>query len=629
MLPFIPDPFLADESLNGYLLRLAEENFIGSLNVLLRPTGIRAKTCYSADELATIADYHGLDTERLLQLSEVRTVNGSMSAGAFVRASAVPVCPACLRETGYVRQAWHHELVTACPSHGLVLIDHCPQCASPLDLNRSAVCQCRCGYMLSEADAAPADAGNVFISSLLTAHSNDAVALWPWAEVGALPKDIDRFLVFLANQGMQKPQRKGAAISFSRALEINRACYVLAQNLPVHFREFVEAKVQAANGMESSRFIKNLGRWYQELNTSFASAAYAEIREMVYRVILEQANAPLNRKMKQIGAELLGLKSTFTAAEAARLLGSSTDRIFSFVKSGRLPGKILNGASVEFCLIDRAAVEAEQRAAAELISGKDLLKVLNITRRVRERLVECGVLLRVADLDKPLFAKGDYRIGDIQRLVTILDTGCSNVGAEVLIGLDEISARRYSSLQTAELYRQIFAGHIKPVLKMAGMQGLAAFKFDQDEIKNHLREEPSLFELTITDLTKLTRWKHETIKSWVDSGLLGSRTEKHNGQRKTLISVAHLISFLSTHVVVADAAARLGSKSLWLAAPLKTKGALAKETYTTSEGSLRGLLFSTDALINLASGRASDWMRADDQHLALSVGEIAAAFEAA
>ncbi|MRK21535.1 TniQ family protein [Pseudomonas sp. JG-B] len=629
MLPFIPDPFLADESLNGYLLRLAEENFIGSLNVLLRPTGIRAKTCYSAHELAAIADYHGLDMELLLQLSEVKAVNGSMSAGAFVRASAVPSCPACLREAGYVRQAWHHELVTACPSHGLVLIDHCPQCSSHLDLSQSGVCQCRCGYMLTEADAAPADAANFFVSSLLTAHPNDAVAPWPWAEVGALPKDIDRFLVFLANQGMQKPQRKGAAISFSRAQEINRACYVLSQDLPVHFRGFVEARVQAANQLESSRFIKNLGRWYQELNTSFASEDYAAIRETTYRVILEKANAPINRKMKQIGAELLGLKSTFTAAEAARLLGSSTDRIFSYVKSGRLPGKILNGASVEFCLVDRGAVEAEQRAAAELIAGKDLLKALNITRRVRERLVECGVLLRVAEVEKPLFARGDYRIQDIQRLIAILDAGCSNVGAATLIGLDEISAKRYSSLQTAELYRQIFAGRIRPVLKVAGMQGLAAFKFDQDEIKSHLREEPSLFELSITDLVKLTRWKHETIKSWVDSGLLGSRTETHNGQRKIHISVAHLVTFLSTHVVVADAAVRLGSKSIWVAGPLKTKGALAKETYTTSEGSFRGLLFSTDALINLASGRASDWMRADDQHLALSASESAAAFEAA
>jgi hypothetical protein len=628
MLAFLPEPH-ADESLNGYLQRLAAENFLSSANQFLRTQGLVLKLQFTPAELEALAQLMQQDVVLLQQLAEYRQVRGSLRSGYFLRRKGIACCPACLAQAPYIRQAWHHELVTACPTHGLKLIDHCPQCESSLDLNRGAVGQCRCGCVLTETDTTPADAASVFISSLLMAHPGGAVALWPWDEVRALPEDIDRFLVFLANLGMLTPQRRGAAISFSRALEINQACYAIAQDLPVRFRDFVESKVQAANRLESSRFIKNLGRWYQELNTSFTSEAYASIRETAYRVILEQANAPINRKMKQIGAELLGLKSTFTAAEATRLLGSSADRIFSLVKSGRLPGKILNGSSVEFCLVDRAAVEAEQRAAAELIAGKDLLKVLNITRRVRERLVECGVLVRVADTEKPLFAKGDYRIQDIQRLVEVLDAGCSNSGATELIGLDEISAKRYSSLQTSELYRQIFAGHIKPVLKMAGVRGLAAFKFDQDEIKSHLCEETSLFDLTITDLTKLTRWKHETIKAWVESGVLASRTERHNGHCKVFISVANLVNFLSTHVVVADAAARLGSKSIWVAAPLKKKGALTEEVHITSAGSRRGLLFSTDALINLASGRASDWMRPGDQHRALPAHDSTVSVEAA
>ena len=69
MLAFIPETDFADESLNGYLLRLAEENFLGSTTALLRPIGIRLKAQYSPRELQAIAEYHGLELQQLQRLA--------------------------------------------------------------------------------------------------------------------------------------------------------------------------------------------------------------------------------------------------------------------------------------------------------------------------------------------------------------------------------------------------------------------------------------------------------------------------------------------------------------------------------------------------------------------------------
>ena len=425
----------------------------------------------------------------------------------------------------------------------------------------------------------------------------------------SVPADIDKFLLFLANLTLPTPQRKNAAISFQRALEINQACFALAEDLPNRFHACVQNKVQAANRLKSSRFVHNLGPWYKELNATFASTAYSSVRATVCSVMLEQADAPINRKMKYIAAELLGLKKTFTASEAARLLGSSPDRIVSLVKTGKLSGEIMSGAAVEFCVVDRSAVEAQQQAAKGFVAGKELLSMLNITRRVRERLLASGVLNRVTDSDKPLFAKGDYRVKDIQRLVDTLAEGCRHAAFDSTLGLEDISGKRFSSQQTHELYRLIFSGQIKPVVRDTSIQGLAAFRFDHDELFGYLRQEPTLPDLSITDLTKITRWKHETIKAWIDQGLLPARTDLDEGKRRVFISVANLVAFLSRYVVAADAAERLGSKSIWLTKPLKIKGVLAQGAHATSEGSQRGLLLSADALINIASGRASDWAR--------------------
>jgi hypothetical protein len=177
------------------------------------------------------------------------------------------------------------------------------------------------------------------------------------------------------------------------------------------------------------------------------------------------------------------------------------------------------------------------------------------------------------------------------------------------LGLDDISGKRFSNQHMHELYRLIFSGQIKPVVRDTTIQGLAAFRFDHDELLGHLRLEPSLPDLTITDLTKITRWKHETIKTWIDRGLLPARTELDEGKHRVFISVANLVAFLSRYVVAADAAERLGSRSIWLTKPLKIKGVLAQGAHATREGSQRGLLLSADALINVASGRTSDWAR--------------------
>ena len=609
MLTFKPDPG-ADESLNGYLLRLVETNSIGSANVVLRIANLRAKAGYAEPEVAAIARSLELDLHHIQRLAAFSAIRGSLASGSFLRKSAIPACPRCLLEAGYIRQAWHHELVTACPAHRVRLIDHCPDCKAPLELNRASVGSCRCGYSLAGLPQVAAENADLFIASLLMPQRGTKVTLSGFA-AGQLPEDNDQFWLFLANLTLQVPQRKNAAFSCERAREINRAAFAIAEDLEKTFPAYVARRVQHANEQQSSQFFRNLGTWYKELNSSFAGEPYASLRNMAYAIIVSEAQAPINRKLKQIGAELLEAKRTFTAAEAARQLRSSPDRIVSLVKSGQLAGQIVQGASVEFCLVERSAVEAEKRAAEGLMPGKDLLKTLNITRRVRERLVHSGVLTRAAEAERPLFAKGDYRLVDVQRLLQ----GWADVdikdGGGTLLGLEDISGKRFSSEQANELYRLIFSGHIKPAQRLDGIQGLAAFRFALDDLTQHLRQDTGQLELTITDLTRITRWKHEAIKSWIDAGILPHRLENRDGKKQAWISVAHLIEFLSTNIVAADAALRLETRSVWLTKRLARKGVLARGAHATSEGSLRGLLLSTDALINVASGRAPLWRRGD------------------
>ncbi|WP_179061443.1 TniQ family protein [Pseudomonas taiwanensis] len=609
MLTFTVEQEFHDESLNSYLARLAGENFLGSVSALLRPVGVRYKSTYSQDELAATALCHSLELPLLERLARFQTVLGALGGGQFLRRHGVPVCPVCLSHQAYGRQAWHHELVTACSKHRIMLVAACPDCLEPVALNGGTIGTCQCGFDLAAAPAIPADRANLFVSGVLAGSQMHVATLTGLNITAGVPADVDRFFLFLANLTLSVKQRKNAAISVDRAIEINRACFLLAENLEERFRAFVVEQVAKANELASGRYMHSLGDWYRELNATFASDAYAGLREMVYRILLREAKAPINRKMKQIGAALLEFKETLTAAEAARALGTSAERLVAFVRCKKLKGTIISGSSNEYCLVARREVEALKEAAAELITGKDLLAMLNITRRVRERLIESGVLQRMPECERPLFAKGQFRRHEVEGLLQQLDQHYDERVVESTLGLDELSSRRFSDQQALDLFRRIFSGQLKPVQKSTGMQGLLAFRFDADEVRKSIRQDAGLFELTITDLTKLTRWKHETIKAWIEQGLLPARSESKPGGRRVYISVANLISFLSQHVVVADAAERLGSRSVWLTKPLQTRQVLAKTALINSDGNQRGLLVSIDALINVVSSREPQWRR--------------------
>ena len=568
---------------------------------LLREAGVRLKARYSETELNAVSETHSLDCAGIQQLAGFSQVAGSLGQGRFLRTAAVPVCVECLRASAYIRQSWHHQLFTACPEHQRALLEVCPECSTTLDLKRHSVTTCSCGYDLTTADVAPADPASLWVASLLWPASGISL---PGLE--APPQDVDAFLLFLANLTLAEPHRKNAPIDTDKALAVCQASYQIGSDLLSRFRDFVEAKIEAANQLASSRFMLNLGSWYRELNTAFAGDIYSPVREIAHRLILERAIAPINRKLKQISADWLGMKATLTAAEAARILKSSPDRVVAFVKAGLLDGTILQGATSEFCLVKRTEVEAHQQAAADFLYGKDLLKLLGISRRTRDRLTETGLLSPVPEMQSPLFARGDYRRSEALALLERLTESCCEIDEpKRSLSFTDISGRRFSNAQANDLFQQIFAGALRPLGRVRGIQGFAAFRFDEETLADVSAQHSTGIEFTITDLTKITKWKHQTIKGWIDAGYLRARAEPGKKYR-TFISLADLIAFLSTYAVLADAAARLGSQSVWLTEPMRKVGALLTSPRKELES---GPLLSVDALVNIASDRAPTWSR--------------------
>jgi len=165
-LPIAVDPF-PDESTRGLLLRLAKVNHLSHprrILDLLRPSG--PADLLEADlprfcELSPIdpISLRGLALTSYLDHRGTRCyalAGERISKDYFLTHKHARVCPFCLLQFGYARRSWDFTLCTACPIHGTVLIDHCPDCGRHLNWLRRTIDECPCGFSLTS--IVPSDA---------------------------------------------------------------------------------------------------------------------------------------------------------------------------------------------------------------------------------------------------------------------------------------------------------------------------------------------------------------------------------------------------------------------------------------------------------------------------------------
>lgn len=179
-----PSPY-EDESLMGYLLRLAEANAAPSLKAIFELAGLPMHAisvgwralCGPRVDLSRLAHVACLDDEHRRRLDEARALAGRAGLEHYIPGWNVParavrfthpkVCPTCLGERAYCRRSWDVLAVTACLRHGRMLLDTCPHCRQRIGWTRAAICSCRCGCDWRETPSPPLEVPRRRATSLL------------------------------------------------------------------------------------------------------------------------------------------------------------------------------------------------------------------------------------------------------------------------------------------------------------------------------------------------------------------------------------------------------------------------------------------------------------------------------
>ncbi|WAG79134.1 TniQ family protein [Metapseudomonas furukawaii] len=597
--PYFVQPFL-DETFDGYLCRVAAQLGYSSPTWLTSDVGIKDIRNLSEDEISRFCEHYGLDYLRIQGMHSFSSIMGGDSLGCFRRIRDHYVCPVCMRETGYFKQAWVHTLCTACPEHGVQLVPiHDYGNSLGHDVNITPFILLESGLINSSVLGSPASQGEIVLSGLIT-HPHKVAEVFPLlVKNGELPERFSEFLMLLAELSTGRAHRKNKLLSFNQALQVANDLTVFFTNFEDVFETCVIGRIRNANVRPTGGFIPALGGWYKKLQKDFPGMEYDALRDNVSKSLVKYAEAPINRKMKQIGAELLEDKQALTGSEAARMLNSSLDRIMAMVKSGELKGRIIHAASNEFCMVSRAEVDRLRREAGEFLDSAQVMEILGIPKRLKERLIDCEVLVPVSDASRSKFARGKFSRAAVYNLLSRLEENVSPQDCAAESTLSDISRRRLNKSVSDEIYQEIFSGHLKCCRIDHFKSDMDRFLFNDDDIDAIIEGSKRKVELSVEDMNGLYNYKHAEVVAWIDDGLLQARREKLGKHNRYFISLPELGDFSRRYVPLSKLARDMDKLPVHLAKSLGARGLLSDSV--GSEGnSRRGLLVDVIKLVTYA-----------------------------
>ena len=167
----LPEP---DESVRGYMHRLALAYGLSSVRVIMAEVSVGGPRPFSVACARRLAQLGGVDVESVAELSGFdatylagvsRWKFGSEHVSHFpaVNCRLLPLCVPCLHERSITPGFVHLAPMTACPVHACKLVAACPNCQSPLRVDRARLDRCHCRVNFHEVTPQEASTNEVLV----------------------------------------------------------------------------------------------------------------------------------------------------------------------------------------------------------------------------------------------------------------------------------------------------------------------------------------------------------------------------------------------------------------------------------------------------------------------------------
>lgn len=597
---FPPHP---DESGLGYYRRLASENLM-----------------WGWKELAGVANKHATRESLLSRpqhISEVLELNPQWTQRAYEQdlqartwrvfrrfSKFDAVCPCCIRETGYLRQGWGNSYATCCPEHNVRLVDRCDSCGEQLSVDRDRIEYCTCGHDIRESATTTPTQAELWLSTLIASNGTSPGRFQPniqGADVYMLCLLI-RDLCLMFDPNVPPPSRSAGNVrTVADTVVLLAPLDALLGDWPVNFKAHVSERIAA--GRPNARTLnKLLGEWYIQLRKRCQGNALEPFLVTTLEVAAKDFDGVLgNDPSVYATAEKIEYLSS---SAAAQLIGVTRGHLSNAILRGNIPSRIVllgtRGKAYEVPKQDAERVAKERLNWLRVVEAAERA---GVGETVMKSMAEAGVVNFDSQWRRDIFKAGEIEANSIDHLHSVLVRNAKTVDKSdgELVFWSELMSRRWGSNSAIQSVMQAAQrGKIRAVVKGATIGKMG---FLRSEVAQYFGLPVLESGMSLSSLSKITGWKQENLRHWINEGLMQTEEVKLPGQQRDVILPEQLLAFRQTYVPMADLAKALDTKASALARNLgdtvEVVGAL-----TLPNGVRRGGLLRVADLGRLAVAQA-------------------------
>lgn len=555
----------ADEAPLGYYRRLASKNLLFGWKDMAAIAGVSRYRSSLMGHPSSVAAATGIKAEWAAAVHDRDLAQRKWRS--LYRDDVDAVCPHCISSSSYIRAVWEHSFVTVCPQHRCELLDSCDRCGETLKNTRPHIEHCRCGRDLRLMNAQPVTGARLWVAQLIAGVPADAFG--EKLRLAAVTAPAIAGLVQALSQlhhpaATSIPRNAGLPSNLRAAVDFLQPLDGLLANWPQNFEAHVQDRI--AHGHPTARTISSLlGLWFQKLKRFCADSEL----EIFLRVVAQTCatHAPHLVCLDQTAALATGASGYMLLRDASSKLGVRAEVLARAIDSELVAGRTKPfGSQRTLYEIHASEVERIQLSRQDWCNEEQACQMLGVPPSVLELMCAAEVIVADPAWKSDLLKGGKYSVSSVQALVTKLLAVPRQSKGDDTIELRAINSRRLGERKSlVRLMAAIGNGEIHPVTGPSHSVGL--LRFNRDDVARHLGSVAVDAGLTITQLSALTGWKHESISHWIRTGLLQAETVKLRGQPCRVVMPAQLLEFNRTFMPAADLARQLG----WQASSLSLK----------------------------------------------------------
>lgn len=627
-----PQPF-SDESLSGYLLRVAELNGFATAKWISELASLRRKFAVVRQDMQPMAELLGIDVAELERRCywpadwagdrQMHLFNGEAIHVRALNLGRPRICPDCLKASPHARQSWDLALSAVCPDHQRVLLDACPECGSVLSWNRSAVCLCHhCGHDLRDAKVRAADADAVALTSLLHRQAGLRNGKTPKdfsAEAAELPLAALIKVTLLVGATAKNLNSIGghwpcAWLNAAEMADLVRQAAQTFKGWPSAFHDVLaQARKWRADGagMGLEHDFRGL---YRALYKDFREAHFDFLRQAFEGYVTGQWDGGvLGGKNSRLADGARQSRMFTTKGAVARILGTRPETVEQLIPSNKLQAVVLPAGKRRFTLIARDSVDGFRAEEAGLVDMETLAAMLGISKHPAASLVRAGmikpVLLRSIGRPRMRFRRTDV-VDFLQRLEG--QAPRVKMPGDYMPLTAVLRALSFNGLGLAALVCEVLEGRVFVAGVLDQERGLRRLLFSAKGVKDfvdlrRMRREDGL---TIPQAALRMKLKEQVAYQLVRAGLLETVMIQENGRPLSLIPTKTLNDFEVAYVSAATLAARLRTSPRHLTLLLQEEG-VQPVTGPTVDGGRQTFFRTADvAGISIFPGGGQEFKRA-------------------